>query len=353
MSHTSCTVFIGTGFQPSRRERAQILADLLTQAGFNCVFGEGFGGTQISDGVRKLLAAADVVVVLLEPSSGSKREPSQWLLQEAIYATALKKPSLLLVAKGVRFSQGLFGDVELINFAVSNYATVLPQVVRQLNVILLKKRLRIGITSDKPHFYLTKEPSENECNEMARAQIKSAGRLTQRKRYDEALKSAAKAVRLDRHCWQARIRYGGLLMVAGRLNEATRIHAQILKDFKDNKIACAAAKHNMAVAKELQFGIDSRRANREAESLFEDALNLDPTRPYTRAALICTYLRLGKLEEANKLLERSLRYEDFIPVMRRELDQIVDGIKLLGLLPAWAQNLLYPLQSRRDFDWLN
>lgn len=355
MEHKPYTIFIATSFAPACRERAQILADLFSEAGFHCVFGEGFGGTQLSEGVRKRLSSADVVVALLEPANGSKREPSRWVLQEVTFATALKKPCLLLVEKGVRFSQGLLGDIEFINFEASNYAAVFPQVFCQLNIIMRNKRLVIGSKeAPSPRLYISKDPGEKECNDMARAQIKSASKLTERMKYDEALKHAKNATRLDPNCWQAWIKYSGLLLEAGRLAEGTKIHVQVLRDFKGNKIACAAAKHNLAVTKELQFGLDSIRANKEAEPLYESALSLDPFRVYTRAALICTYLRLDKRGEATRLLEQSLSYtnEGFISVMRRELDESVDGIRLLTFLPTWAQNLLYPLPRRRGLGWL-
>lgn len=355
MEHKPYIVFIATSFAPSCRERAQVLADLLSAAGFQSVFGEGFGGAQLSEGVRERLASADVVVALLEPANG-KREPSQWVIQEVTFAAALKKPCLLLVEKGVRFSQGLLGDIEFINFEASNYAAVFPRVFCQLNVILRNKRQVFGTKeAPSPRLYISKDPDEKDCNDMARAQLRSASKLTVRMKNDEALKHAKNATRLDPNCWQAWIKYGGLLLEAGRIAESIKIHSQVLKDFKGNKIACAAAKHNLAVTKELQFGLDSLRANKEAKPLYESALSLDPFRVYTRAALICTYLRLNKRREAIRLLEQSLSYknEGFISVMRRELDESVDGIRLLAFLPTWAQNLLYPLPRRTGLGWLS
>ena len=343
------TVIIATRFELAYRERAQILADLLAQSGFNCVFGEGFGGSKLSEGVRRSLAEADLVIALLEPEDETNREPSQWVLQEVIYAIALGKRCLLLVAKGVRFSQGLLGDVELINFDISNYAAVLPQVLRQLNVILRSQGLVIGVKeAATPYYYLAEEPGKEDGNEMARSQIRTAGRLTKVEDYGQALIHAEKAMRLDPTCWQAWIRYGGLLLIVRRLAEASKIHKQMLKEFKNDKVACAAAKHNLAVANELRFGIDSLPANMKAKPLFEAALTLDPLRIYTRTALVCTYLRLDKSQEALQLFERSLRYKGFIPAMRRELDEAIDGLKLLALLPTWAQNLLYPIELRTD-----
>ena len=339
-------IFIATGFAQASRERAQLLAALLTEVGFQCVIGECFGGTRVSDGVQERIASADVVVALIEPGEG-ERGPSQWIVQEIAWAAALKKPCLLLVQKDVSFSQGLLGDIEFISFEVSNYAATFPQVLRQLNVILHNRDLAIGIKEvPASRLYISAGPSEKDCNEMARAYLKSASDLTEKGQYEAALKQAQNATTVDKTCWQAWIKFGGLLLERGRLDEATRIHLQVLKDFKDDKKAFAAAKHNLAVTKELRFGLDSVRANTEAQPLYECALTLDPSREYTRAALICTYLRLDQREKAYALLEESLRYENFIPAMRRELDESVDGLKLLVLLPTWAQNLLYPLQLR-------
>ena len=343
-------IFIAAGFAPASRERAQLLAALLNEAGFDCVIGEGFGGTRISDGVRKRIASADIVIAVIEPTEG-EREPSQWIVQEIAYAAALKKTCLLLVQKDVHFAEGILGDVEFINFEVSNYAAALPQVLRQLNVMLRNRGLAIGIKEvPASRLYISEGPSENDCNEMARAYLKTASVLTEKGDYNGALKYAEKATTVDKACYQARIKYGGLLLKSGRLGEATRIHLQVLKDFKDNRKACAAAKHNLAVTKELQFGPTSVRANTEAMPLYECSLSLDPSREYTRAALICTYLRLAKPEKAYTLLEESLKCENFILAMRRELDENMDGLKLLVLLPTWAQNLLYPLQQGGDWE---
>jgi tetratricopeptide (TPR) repeat protein len=343
------SLFIATGFAPKRLVRAQQLSALLTEAGFNCVMGQGFGGTSISKGVQMRIAASSCVIALIEGSSNGKT-PSQWIVQEVACAVALKKICLVLVEKGVSLTKGLLGDVELISFEASAFAAVFPQVLRQLNVMLQKQGLTIGIKEvSSPRLYISENPNEKDCNEMARTQMKVASSLTEGKQYDLALQSAKKATRLDNNCWQAWIKYGGLLLRGGRLDEGTKIHNQVLKDFKGNNTACAAAKHNLAVTKELRFGLGSVRANRESRPLYECSLKLDSSRVYTRAALICLYLRQDKFDKANALLEKSLRHEGFVSVMRSELDESSDGLRLLKLLPTWTQNLLYPLSPRVSF----
>lgn len=344
MGPTLETIFIATGFAPTRRKRAQLLAALLTEAGFCCEMGEGFGGTSVANGVRDRIASSSCVIALIEPSNRGKREPTQWLIQEVACAIGLNKCCLVLVEKRARFSRGLLGDAEFISFRASSFASVLPQVFHQLNVILHKQGRAIGIkeTSD-PRLHISNEPTETECNDLARAQMKTASKLTMGKQFDLALEHAKLATELDKNCWQAWIKYGGLLMKVGRLIEGVKIHSQVWRDFKGNQTAGAAAKHNLAVAKELQFGLESERGNMEAEALYECSLKLDPYRVYTRAALVCVYLRLKKLDRAHALLEGSAKYNGFIPAMRQELDESVDGMTLLARLPVLAQNLLYPI----------
>lgn len=165
-----------------------------------------------------------------------------------------------------------------------------------------------------------------------------------RKLLKSALEHAEQAVILDPNSGQALVTLGGILQEFGRLDESHNINVSILEKFRGNNRVCAAAYHNLAVELERRFPYRrTKKLKKEIVRLYEHSLRLDPSRPITRAPLICFYLRLQQFQKAYALLEQSVHDETFKTMMREELRRSPDRIALLNALPTWAQNLFYPI----------
>jgi tetratricopeptide (TPR) repeat protein len=336
-------IFIATSF--AKCQHAEQLADILGESGFQCQFGKYLGGNEISTGVRARISSSSCLIALLERAHKKSRKPSSWVVQEMVFAYGCGKKCLLLEEESVRFPKGLLGDVEVMSFNAANFTSVVPQVLRQLKVLLLKEGLTIGIKKNTDRWFHVSTELDNDCNDGARESMRQSGILIEKSDFDRALEYARKAARLDRKCWQARLRCGALLQESGNLVEGSAHYNYILERFKGNNKACAAAKHNLATVLERQFTCyGPQQAHREMAGLCEASLALDSSRVYTRAFLVCIYLRMNKPEKAHKLLEASFRYSGFSKVMRLELEKSPDGLDLLKRLPTWAQNVVYPLR---------
>jgi hypothetical protein len=184
--------------------------------------------------------------------------------------------------------------------------------------------------------------SENDwrCSEQVRALMKKSSLLVNRGQLHEALGLARKALCLDPDFWQARLRCGCLLVETGSLSEGSEYYAYILEHQKENAIASAAAYHNQATELERRFGFRRTEAvNEQIARKYELALELDPLRVMTRAALVCAYQRVGELEKAKQLFKESLRSgEAFIRAIWEELEMSVDSHRLVRAILNWTKN---------------
>jgi tetratricopeptide (TPR) repeat protein len=352
-------IFIATSFSKSGRQRAEELAEFLKLFELRAVFGETFGGGEVSEGVRQRIETAWFVIALLsrdvEISDGVWRA-SEWVMQELPWARARKKDCLVLVEEGVQFTGGILGNVEHLTFRPDGFSEVLVPMGRQLRALLNRRLLTTGIKKLPIHTHVSDELLRNECTDEAKLLILEVRHLSRQQRYEEALELAEKATRTDPKCWRAWTSLGAILVQLNKVDDGSKVFAQVLSDFADNNKAVAAAYHNQAWVLEIKGSYNlSAKALREQARLYERALKLDPARVYSRASLLINRLIRGETDEAERLkaeslLEHSLLYEGFLDALRFELDtRGARGHKALQRLPTWLRYLLYPIH-RNDSD---
>jgi tetratricopeptide (TPR) repeat protein len=354
-------IFIPTNFSPSARERAEQLAEFLKLFELRGVFGDTFGGGEVTEGVRQRIETAWFVIALLSRDvkiGDDAWSASEWVKQELLWALAHKKECHILIEEGVQFTDGLIGNVERLTFKADGFSDVLVPLGRQLRALLNRHLLTTGIKKLPIHTHVSDELLRNECTDEAKLLILEVRHLSRQQRYEEALELAEKAARTDPKCWRAWTSLGAILVQLNKVDDGNKVFAQVLSDFAGNNKAVAAAYHNQAWVLEIKSGYNlSAKALREQARLYERALKLDPSRVYTRASLLINRLIRGEADgaerlKAERLLEDSLLYEGFLEALRFELDtRGAKGHKVLQLLPTWLRYLLYPIHlndSDRD-----
>lgn len=342
-------VFIATSFDRAGRAHARRVADFLTCFGVRCVYGEVFGGGRICEGVRaKIDGASFVVAIVSRGGRPGRRVKSHalWVAQEIAWADGRSKPCLLLVEKGLPFSGGLLGDVEVVRFSPSNFSDSLPDVLRQVQVILKRVGLTIGVREDDPvQFYVPRKRAEGKGSPAIDLHDRAL-MLLERGDYDRATELAVRLTTSNPNYWRGWLTLGALYVKQLDFIEGDEVFRRIVRDFAHSDEACGAAYHNRGWVVGLKSlpNPSTESLNKETR-FYERALAKDSSRVYTRAALVCTYVLLGRVERAHALLEESAMYgEDFMDALRHELkSRGALRIKILPALPALAQNLLYPL----------
>lgn len=348
-------VFIATSFNKSGRAHARRVADFLTSFGIRCVYGEVFGGGRICEGVRAKIDDASFVVAILSRERGAgsraRKSAAAWVVQEVAWADGRSKPCLLLVEKGVNFSGGLLGDVEVIRFSPSKFSDALPEVLRQVQVILKRRGLTIGVREDDPvQLYVPRNRVESKDSSAKELHERALG-LLESENYEQSMELAVRVTSAYPDYWPGWITLGALFVKQLDLVEGDRVFAKILKEFARDDIACGAAYHNRGWVVGLKSlpNPSLKSLNKEAR-FYEKSLVRDGSREYTRAALSCTYVLLGQVEKAHALLEESAMYgEDFMNALRHELQSRgALRIRILSAFPTLAQNLLYPIRKSQQ-----
>lgn len=354
MAQTFKHVFIAIPFTKRGRDYARAVARFLALLELPCEIGEVFGGGRISDGVRSKISNSIFVIAILP------RNPSQWLIQEVSWADGQAKPYLLLVEAGSRFSSGILGDVEVVRFKSNYFSEVLAQVLDQVQVILSKYDLTLGLKEkkvDPVRIYIPKKRVKSE-SASAEALYEKTLDSMDREEYAEAFGLAEKFTAKYPNHWPGWLTLGALHVKHSEYNEADDVFNKILKAFPKDDKACAAAYHNLAQVLHLKFlPRPSAKVLNEEACLYRRSLARDGSRLETRAALICTYALLeNQIEKAHELLDESSRYgEDFFEALRQELDERdASRFEIMSRLQKWAQNILYPIRrngkehQRRD-----
>lgn len=348
-------IFIATSFTKGCRACAQRLADFLSLfVGVRCVVGEHLGGDKVGEGVKATIESSSFVVVMIHrgPKKGSAagREARPWLIQEMTWAEARSKPCLLLVEEGVRFAGGLLGDVEVVRFRGDNFAEAFPRVLLQVQAILKKQGLTIGVKEHDPiQIYIPKRLTAG-VDEFSNALYEKALSLTDRGLCEEALEYARKLTTMYPDFWPGWLNLGALLVMTWDLDGGDAVFAKILKEFSGKKDARAAASHNRGwVAALKSLPNPTPKALAEQSRFYEQALAVDPSRVPTRAALVCTYALLGQGEQARALAEESAIYgEEFLKELRDEIEWRGPlRTRIMAQLPTLVQNLLYPIRRSR------
>lgn len=173
--------------------------------------------------------------------------------------------------------------------------------------------------------------------------------MSRLKRYPEALEIATQAILLDPQCWRAWISYGSALALLGNLDEGEAIFLRVLEDFSGNPKAVAAALHGCAFAKEVRCELNpSEEDLREMLPLYEKAFRLDNSRSNTLASFLINSALACQIYKDEKLLETSLRREDFLDDMKFETEEReLRDVRSYRFLPA------FPIEFRnrlRDID---
>jgi hypothetical protein len=339
--------FIITGFGEEYRRCAEVLADILKTFDMDSIFGEGFGGGGIAEGVRAKLESSTFVIALMTRGTQVAEnvwEPRTWLREELAWSDARGKDALILVEDGVSLSGGILGDVETLRFNADRFTEVLPAFIRNLKSLLNRRYLTLGIM-DLPIFtHIQDEHIVDECNDEAKFLILKMRQLAKQQRYSEALQYARRATEVDPRAWRAWTSYGALLVQLGEVDQGDAIFARVLNEFQKNRKAKAAAIHNRAWVKAIKAGYaPSTKSLVKQAKMYARALSLDTSRVYSRASLLIVLLQLGNYARANRLLEESVMFEDFLEALRFELD--IHGAELHGILqalPTWVRFMLYP-----------
>lgn len=348
-------VLILTSFAPRCIGHANQIKDTLHEAGVPCELGEDLGGLPISEGVRKKIMESSLIIGLLERPNGRTWKPAEWVLLELEFARAVGKRCVSFFEQGVQFSRKLLSDIEFIPFKTNDFSSIFPRIFSELNTKLGIKR------PFEPWFYVTEDDVESDCEDAAfhRQKARKLARQAQyigescgdevesRKLLDLACKHAEEAITLDPNNWPGLITFGGILVESGHLDAGHAIYVSVLEKFAHDNRACAAAHHNLGSELERRFPSPrTKKIMREIVRHYECSFRLDSSRAATRAPLICFYLRLGKVREAQALLSQSAGNEEFRRMMTEELHRSPDRGALFTLLEEWAQNLFYPLNGR-------
>lgn len=337
MSKTTKPVFIAHNFDEKGRKNADLLALVLRRDNIAAVYGEGLVG-RVSDKIQELIEKSCLVVAVLTRDveiTGGRYQPSQWPIEEVIWAIARRVPCILTVEEGVEFDGGIAGDLEQIRFAPGDFGSILERVVNQvtalLNALVTPPDLPEDDLSDRIWRLIVKSREE-----AAKGNLENVLRLC-----DAALE-------LDPKAWRALLNKALALVKLGRLREAERVLLEIVKTFKANPQAKTWAYHNLGWLEQVRSAGDPRNveALRAEAGFYEAALVEMHSNIQSRVSLIQCRVLLGELSEASDLLMQSLNYRGFLAVLRYETEQRgYLGHQILRELPEseWLYPLLFPV----------
>lgn len=326
-------IFIMHRFDEEGRSRAKQLADILNMLNMKTVFGENLCGQRISDGVRDRLEAARLSIALLTKDTKIGTDvwqPSQWIIQEITWAAANKIPTLLLVEDGVKFDNGITGDIEKISFKNGDFAAALVRIAEQartlMNPVIIPRELPEATPDGIDRLIL--EAREN----------------GQRRHWNEVLRLSDEALCLDPKAWRAMLNRGLALVNLGHVNKGKEIFLDMLEIFVLNKDALSAAYHNCGWVEEVRSaGGEDKKSLRRQIKYYEKSLKLDSSRVHTRASLLLCRALAGEKSKCNLLLTESLAYGSFLNALGFEVtNRGWQGHKALGMLPGWLYPVLFP-----------
>jgi tetratricopeptide (TPR) repeat protein len=342
MSEKGKYVFIIHHFDEKGRERAVLLAGILSLLNIQTMFGENLNGKRISDGVQNLIESASLVVVLLTRDVKVDEDtwlPSQWVLQEITWAVAHHVPCLLLVEEGVKFEGGIAGDLEQIRFASDGFASTLVRIASQVQTL-------ISLDTASSNNLLGSDLSDR-----VRLLILEAREYVKKRRWDEVLRVSEEALRLDSVAAQAALYKGVALLHLGQLVSSERFFLRMLEDFASVEDSLLSKVYgNLALIEEVRdAGSLNGKALRKQAKYLEKSLALNHKNIYTRAALVLCRVALDELNEASVVLINSLKYRGFPMALRRDVESKgAVGHRLLRQLPDWLYSLLFPTWHFND-----
>lgn len=344
MSKAGKHVFIIHHFDAEGRKRANLLAEILQLLTIEVMFGENLGGQRISDGVRKRIESARLVVAVLTRDikvGEDTWQPSQWILQEVIWAVAHHVPCLLVVEEGVKFDGGIAGDLEQIRFAPGDFALSLARIVGQVQTMM---SLDVDIPTILPH------PN---MSDRVRVLIMEARECAKKRRWDEVLRLSEEALRHDPTAAVAALNKGVAFVHLGQLTGAENFFLRMLQDFAGSEDSLLAKVYNnLAWVEQVKdAGSLNVKSLRKQARYLEKGLALDHNNVHSRASLILCRVALEELNEALALLMDSLKKLGFPKALRREtVAQGAVGHRLLSKLPDWLYSILFPTSHTNDDD---
>lgn len=338
-------VFIVHHFDEEGRARANMLADILNLLDILTVFGEDLGGRPVSEEVRRRIESASLVIVLLtrDVKTGEDQwQPTQWTLQEMIWAVAHRVPCLLVVEEGVTFDGGIAGDLEQMRFAPGDFAGTLVRIANQAKTLM---SLGVDIPTRLPGSTLS---------DRVRLLILESRECGKKGRWDEVLRLTEEALSLDPKAAEAALNKGVALARLNKLAASDRWFLWMLEEFADAEDSLLSKVHyNLAVNEDVRDAgdLNVRSLRKQAKSL-EKSVALDHKNVYARASLVLCRVALDEMGEATALLMDSLKYG-----MRflRALHHVVEtkgavGHRLLSKLPDWLYSILFPTAGADDDD---
>lgn len=141
--HLRC--FLSFRFDATDEALAAQVERFLRLQGVEVLTGRSYEPRRVEDKVRSRLTQALDFVVYLLTSSGD----SSWLRDEIAEARAAQVPVIPLVEEGIKFEQGLFGNVEHIPFAPGHIGDVWISLTEALEFIRATRRHAVGY-GDEP-----------------------------------------------------------------------------------------------------------------------------------------------------------------------------------------------------------
>lgn len=324
------------------RARADLLAGALNLAKIRTKKGEHLGGKRVSEGVKELITSARVVVALLSRDvkvGEGVWHPSQWCQQELGFAEGRERPVVLAVEAGVYAESGILGDLEQIPFSPGRFSDALMTIVNQVQSLMLLDT------------ELSKDPVRPNLDDHAARLIWDARAAIARGQWNQVLEYSAEAVALDASAGQAVLNMGVAYIHKGCLNKAEQLFQKMLQDFAGEEGLLSKVHANLGLIEELRDGGRLRAtAMRKQARHLEQSIHLNHRNVASRAALVLCRGALEEQKEASTLLMDSLRYRNFIPALRREIDSKGSvGHDLLRRLEApWLPPLLFPVWDDCD-----
>lgn len=341
MMSPSEQVFIIHHFDEKSRSRAGQLADILSTHNIKTVFGENLCGQRISDGIRNLLEASTLAVALLTrdiKTDDDKWQPSQSVIEEVSWLSALGKPVLLVAEEGVSFNGGLTGELEKIYFKKDDFAAAIVRIVYQVHKMMSGTVVPTELPEEIP-------------DESVKYLIIKIRDCARQKLWDEVERLSKEALKLDPKAWRAMLSLGTARGKKGYLNEAEKIFLEMLELFADNEKALAAAYYNLGWIEELRSGGGGQniKSLRTQAKYYEKALKLEPSGIYRRASLLLCYALMSEKDKSGALLMESLKYRDFLNALRYEVESRGWlGHQALKELPEWLYPVLFPTWDSND-----
>jgi len=342
MSKAERKVFITHHFDERGRSYAALLAWILSRNGITSVTGETFVGRQ-SVNVQGLIRESRLLIAVLTRDvevGGGGYQPSQWCIEEVIWALAHRVPCIIAVEEGVEYDGRLAGDLAQIRFTPDDLATMLERVVNQATALL-------------GDVVIAPELPEDELSDPVWRLIVKGRDEGNKGNNENLLRLSRQALELNPNAWRAALNVGVAYVRLGQLNDAERVLSGIVNGFDDNSQAKALAYHNLGWREQVKSAGDPYNVEslQKEEEFYEAALALVHSLTLTRAALIQCRVLLGKLSEASLLLMQSLSYSGFLAALHHETRNRGHlGHQILRQLPEseWLYPLLFPVWQAAD-----